>query len=108
MHSERWKEILRLEPGADQVQRRAARAREAALRRLDELAPPRAPLRWAPMALAASLVAGAAGVWSTTRKPLPPQAAPAQQFLKQERLEMHWTLSDGTRVHWVFDDRFGL
>lgn len=108
MSRDLWKEISRLEPGADEVLRRAGRAREAALRRLDEPAPAWRPLRWASMALAASLAVGAGSFWFAARKLDPPPAASAPQVLKQERLEMHWTLSDGTRVHWVFDDRLGL
>jgi len=49
---------------------------------------------------AATALAGLA--WLTLARS--PQPIPAQP----KRTEMHWTLSDGTKVHWTFDEKFAL
>jgi hypothetical protein len=107
MNDDQWREFVCIEPEAADARIRASRARTEALRRGDGLAPAQRALNWAGLALAASLFAGAAGLW-LTGTPDSRLPSPAVQTVKQDRLEMHLTLSDGTLVHWVFDDRFGL
>lgn len=96
MTEREWKDLLSAPTPAASVER-AARARKTALRRLDEerISAPRRWLMWSVGAAAVSC-----GLFIMSR-PVTQQPAP-------ERLQVRWKLSDGTSVHWVFDEGFAL
>lgn len=103
MSDERLREILSVEPGADEVAFRSRRARRRALEAYETIKPQR---RWR-----AALAAGFAIVFAGTlllRGPaaVAPQASSPSQAGR--RVEMRLQLSDGTRVNWVMDDRYAL
>jgi len=135
MKDRKLRQLLSMLPEEEEIARRAARARRRALARLEEPEPARRGWRWAPAAaLTVLLVASAAWVsrawrvdplvWtppapriaSVPAAPLAPAPAPAVRKAsrraapgpRQERLEMHLVLSDGTRVLWTFDRKFTL
>ena len=129
MKDQKLRQLLSILPEEPDLGTRAARARGRALSRLDHSQP--APRRWLwvpAMALAVVLGIGAmwiSRIWTvqplvlqpavpviaqvplTLPAPAPPprKAAPP---LKQDRLQVQWVLSDGTRVLWTFDKDFSL
>ena len=134
MNDQDWRQLLSVLPAEEEIAARAGQARRRALARREEPAPVGHGRFWAP-ALAASvgLVAGAAWITNAWRvdplvwtPPAPRIAAadlrapavieartparrrPARRTLARQRLEVHWVLSDGTRVQWTFDKKFNL
>jgi len=133
MSQDELRQLLSSLPEDAELAARAARARRGALARLEQPVRARGGWLWAP-ALAVFVLVLAAGVWANRARrvepllwsppaphiavaPLPaPQRAtapkriprPAPRAGKQERLELHLALSDGTRVQWIFDKNFSL
>jgi len=103
MSENRLRDLLAVLPDEDESAARAARARRRALARLGAAAQPRKRRLWAP-ALATVLMALGLLWWREAQRAEPDLAQP----LQPERLELHWVLSDGTRVQWVFAQDFSL
>lgn len=97
MTEQEWRRLVGV-PAPPEAVERAARARRAALRQLD-IEPEPAFRRWLMLATGAAAVCCGLLVMN----PRMNDAAPAP-----ERLQVRWKLSDGTAVHWVFDDAFAL
>ncbi len=109
MSDEQLNKLLSVLPADDAVAAAAARSRRKALARLDEplRSRPRRFFAWAPGLAVAALVLIVAGAVQLLRSPAPPAASPPER-VSAERLQMHWVLSDGTRVHWTFTKDFNL
>lgn len=90
-------ELLKTQPGSGALEQPARRAATAALQR--HRASEHRVHWWQAMA-AATALAGLAWLM-LARAPQPVQPEPT-------RTQMHWTLSDGTKVHWTFDEKFAL
>ncbi len=103
MSDEKLREILSVLPEDDALAAGAARSRMRALARLREEPParPRWFVTWAPGLAVAALVLIVVGVVQIFRTPAPLPVAPPER-VSDQRLQMHWVLSDGTRVHWTF------
>lgn len=132
MSEAKLRQLLSALPGEEEIARRAAQARRRALARLEERAPARLGWWcWAPgpaFILAAVIWIWVNHVWrveplawtppvpriasaplvAATPAPKPVCHRAPQPALAQQRLELHWVLSDGTRVQWIFDKNFGL
>ncbi len=93
----RWTQIINTAPD---LREPAARARTRALNQWQQSTNQAYPWRLAFLAMAACLA-----LLMLLVSPNPPQPQPAP---RQERLVMQMQLSDGTKVHWTFDDRFQL
>jgi len=133
MNEEKLQSLLSALPEEFEIAERAARARGRALARLDDARPVRHVWRWA--TCLAALPVLLAGIWLVQLsrvQPLPwtppaPQIAapdlrapvavaagqpvrrrPHRPALAQQRLEVQWQLSDGTRVQWTFSEDFSL
>ena len=89
-----WTQIIRTAPDLRDA---GARARGGALAQWES---ERAPRSWRGLVLA---FAGCIAMLLVVMNTRQPKAAP-----KQERLTMQMQLSDGTKVHWTFDERFKL
>ena len=90
--------ILRTPPGSECLREPARRASLGALARMPSR---RMDARWPAIALAGAALAGAGWFLATPIPRLVPDPAP-------RRLAVDFTLSDGTKVAWTFDDRFNL
>ena len=105
MSDEKLRQLLSVLPEDGALAAGAARSRRKALARLDEelAVRPRVFSAWAPgLAVAAMvlLVVGAVQIFQAP-EPGPPLLTPPERASDQ-RLQVHWVLSDGTRVHWTF------
>ena len=99
MTDERWKQRISIEPDIEAASAAATRARKLALKRLDEAGPSRSPPRWPAAAMVAvTLLLGIVFAIAPERSEAPVQQSSKAQFV----------LSDGTKVQWVFNDRFAL
>ena len=92
--NDRWTQIIRTAPDLRDA---GARARAGALAQWES---EQAPRSWRGLFLAFAGCMAVLLVLLNTRQPEEPP--------KQERLTMEMQLSDGTKVHWTFDDRFKL
>ncbi len=131
MSDQELRKLLSILPDEPELSTRAARARRRALARLDQPAPIARPWRWAPaVAAAVALLAGGAWVERVWRVPplvwtpptpvvspaatlSPAPSAPPPESARpvapeRERLQVHFVLSDGTRVQWTFEKNFAL
>jgi hypothetical protein len=100
----KYEALMRAAPDAAEVERRASRARLAALARLDRSAVVPGWSRWRP-AVAAGLLSLAAAALMLRTPDSPPVPA---QSASQEAVRLQMVLSDGTRVQWTFHDDFKL
>jgi len=133
MSDDRLRQLLSVTPDPEEVAERAGRARRRALARTEERPAPARWLwaAWVAPALAAVLLAAGVSAWrrawriealawtppappivsAALEAPAPPAAKRSPRRvrpMRQERLEVHFALSDGTRVLWTFDDKFSL
>lgn len=90
--------ILRTPPGSECLREPARRASLGALARMPSR---RMDARWPAIALACAALAAAGWFLTAPVPPLASKPAPG-------RLAVDFTLSDGTKVVWTFDDRFNL
>lgn len=90
--------ILRTPPGSECLRETARRASLGALARLPY---GRMGARWPAVALAGAALVAAGWFLDSPVPGLAPDPA-------SRRLAVDFTLSDGTRVVWTFDDRFNL
>ena len=100
MSDEKLRQLLSVLPEDQALAAGAVRSRRKALTRLDEdpaWKPRRFP-RWTPGLAAAAmvlLIVGAVQIFRTPPPPVSPERASVQ------RMQVHWVLSDGTRVQWT-------
>lgn len=108
MSEKRLRELLSVLPDEVETGARAARARRRALARLEAPARARPTWRWVAAAVLVVLVV-VGGRWlGEARRAERNGAQPSASQLRQERLELHLVLSDGTRVQWIFVQDFNL
>ena len=97
MTDERWRQRIQVEPDILTAHASADRARRKALARFDQVGRTRSLLRWPAIAITGAF---ALILWMTMVSP--PVEAPKAESRVQ------FVLSDGTKVQWVFSDRFAL
>ena len=131
MSEERLRQLLSALPEEEEIAAGAARARRRAMARLDEAQGKVRPAwrRWlwaACLVPSPALLVLAILAWNPWRveplgfklpgpqipvtdlrapAPTPGRRPPVE---RRQRLEVHWVLSDGTRVQWTFDKDFRL
>lgn len=103
MTDERWRRNIQVEPNAETTHTSADRARGKALERFDRVSRSRSSLRWPAVAMA---IAFTLILWITTITS--PVEAPPAAISGTHPTRVQFVLSDGTKVQWVFHDRFGL
>jgi len=103
MTDERWCQRIQVEPDILTAHASADRARRKALERFDQVSRSRSLLRWPAvgMAVAFTLI-----LWMTMVSP--PVEAPSAAVSEAHPTRVQFVLSDGTKVQWVFSDRFAL
>jgi ferric-dicitrate binding protein FerR (iron transport regulator) len=102
MMEERWRRQIRVEPDSVTAQASADRARKRALARFGQTTRSRSLLGWPAVTIAAGFTFI---LWVTTLV-APLQRPPAAPDAQPTRVQ--FVLSDGTKVQWVFSDRFAL
>lgn len=103
MRDERWRDHIRVEPDIVTAHASADRARRKALGRFDHADRSSSLVRWP---AAAITVACMLILWMTTIQQ--PVEAPPTAVLEVHPTRVQFVLSDGTKVQWVFSDRFVL
>ena len=111
MSDERLRSLLRVQLPREHVSAAAERARLAALRSLPATTGgARRGIRWRKLSMAGAMAAVLAVVAVTVTSWAPgssPQVVmPAAE--EHQPLQVHLTLSDGTKVVWTLDDEFSM
>ena len=103
MTEERWRQRIQVEPDIVTAHASADRARRKALQRFDQVSRSRSLLGWPAIAMA---VAFTLILWMAMVSP--PVEAPPPAVSEGHPTRVQFVLSDGTKVQWVFSDRFAL